>query len=113
MTRTNLNWLIAIVASFRTIASWVVVMQGATDEPYFEYHYSDAFSQVVLGSSLIAVWCCISLVLIPLVIIRLISAKWLFLVLWSVICIFYLSSCPLGYLSDLEHNILRIGDIQS
>ena len=108
MNRTYLNWIIAVVAGLLTIVSFVVVSQGATDEPYFEFHYSDAFTQVVMGTSLITVWCCLSVVVVGLVISRQISSKWLLLLLWSAICIFYLLACPFGYLDDMERNILGV-----
>ena len=88
-----------------TLVSFFVVAKGANDEPYFSYEFSDWFTQVVVGLSLMAVWGCLSLVVFGLVIERLISPLWLLLWAWAAICVFYLLSCPFGYWEDME----RIG----
>jgi hypothetical protein len=37
---------------------------------------------------------------------RKISAWWLAVLPWAVICLLYLSQCPLGYLQDIENFVI-------
>jgi hypothetical protein len=95
------------VAAVLSLISLVLVWKGANDEPYETFRSSDAFEQVVLGTALITLWFCYSLAVIALVAAGQMSRRWLAMLLWSAICVFYLLSCPFGYLYDLEHIILK------
>ena len=106
MTRQQLYLAFGVATCLLTISSFVLVLKGASDEPYGAYRAADAFQQVVLGTACIVFWLCFSIALVALVASRQMSRKWLFMLVWASICIFYLKDCPLGYLWDLEHIIL-------
>ncbi len=98
--------LIAVVLSAMSL---FVVLQGATDEPYMAYRRYDALVQVGFGTAFILLWCCYALFVGFLLMTRKLSLLWLLLIGWAAVCIFYLSFCPLGYVSDLERFILPGG----
>jgi hypothetical protein len=99
MNRTQLNIAFGVAASVLTFSSFVLVLKGATDEPYETYRASDAFEQIVIGTALIVLWGSYSLAVVAIVICRQMSRSWLAIILWAAIC-------PFGYLYDLEHIIL-------
>jgi hypothetical protein len=86
--------------------SFVVVLKGAGDEPYFVYRHSDAFTQIVIGTSLFTMWGCFAVFLAVSIFAKHLSKKWIAGIVWAVVCMFYLSCCPAGYLHDLEQFIL-------
>ena len=100
---------LCLTAVALSAASLVIVLQGATDEPYMAYRRYDAIVQVGFGTAFIVLWCCYALLVGFLVAARKLSLVWLFLIGWSAICVFYLSFSPLGYVSDLERFILPGG----
>ena len=100
ISRTQLNRAFALVAAILSLASLVVVYQGATDEPYAAYRRYDAIVQVGVATALMALWACYVIALVVLVAARKLSAWWLALLIWAAICLFYLSSSPLGYLGE-------------
>jgi hypothetical protein len=106
MRRTGLNIAFGSIVVVMTVISCAVVIRGAEDEPYDTFRYSDAFTQVVIGTVLISFWICSSLVAVALVSVGQLSRIWLIVLLWAAICIFYLKDCPLGYLHDLEQFII-------
>ncbi len=106
ISRTQLNVAFALFALLLSAASFVVVLQGATDEPYMGYRRSDAIVQVGVGTALMVLWCCCSVAVVVLVGTRKLPIAWLALLLWAAICLFYLSTCPLGYLGDIEKFVL-------
>jgi hypothetical protein len=106
ISRTQLNLTFAIITAVLSAASLLVVLQGATDEPYMGYRRYDAIVQVGIGTGLIVLWCCGVVAVVVLVAARKLPAWWLVLVLWAAICLFYLSYSPLGYLADLEKQVI-------
>jgi len=70
------------------------------------YRRYDALVQVGVGASLMVLWCCFTLAVLLLAASRKISAWWLATLPWAAICLFYLSSCPLGYLQDIEKFVI-------
>jgi hypothetical protein len=106
ISRTQLNVTFALVAAVLSAASFVVVLQGATDEPYMGYRRYDAVVQVGVGTALMVLWCCCALAVVVLVATRKLPVWWLALLLWAAICLFYLSFAPLGYLGDIEKFII-------
>ena len=106
MFRSRQSIAFGCVALILSVISWIVVMQGAVDEPYFEYRHADAFTQIAVGSALLTVWACFAVAVLVLIGLRQLSMRWFAGVVWAAICMFYLSCCPLGYLNDLEQNIL-------
>src|SRR2546423_5895179 len=97
VSRTQLNVAFALIAAALSVASLVVVFQGANDEPYMGYRQYDAVVQVGVGTALMVLWCCWSLSVVVLVGARKLPVWWLALLLWAAICLFYLSFSPLGY----------------
>lgn len=85
-----------------TAASIFIVVQGAAYEPYYAFNLYDAFTQVVIGTLLILAWSTLALAIPILTWKRLLHPGFLLLLPWAIICIFYLSFCPLGYISDLR-----------
>ena len=88
------------------MTSLVVVFQGASDEPYMGYRRYDAAVQLGIGTALMALWGCFALGMLMLAATRKISAWWLAVLPWAVICLLYLSQCPLGYLQDIENFVI-------
>jgi peptidoglycan/LPS O-acetylase OafA/YrhL len=106
ISRRQLNLTIAFVSAALSAVSLFVVVQGANDEPYMGYRRYDAVVQVGLGTALIVLWGCCSVAVLVLVRKKKLSAAWLALLLWAAICLFYLSSSPLGYLEDMERFVI-------
>ena len=106
ISRFQLNVACALVASVLSAAAFLVVLRGAHDEPYMAYHRSDAGVQVGVGTALIVLWCSCAVAVAALVATRKLPLPWLALLPWAVVCVFYLSYSPSGYLSDLENHIL-------
>jgi peptidoglycan/LPS O-acetylase OafA/YrhL len=106
ISRRQLNVAVAIVAAALSAVSLFVVVQGANDEPYMAYRRYDAVMQVGVGTALMVLWGCSSVTVLVLVRKRKLSAAWLALLLWAAICLFYLSSSPLGYLEDMERLVI-------
>jgi len=105
MNRPLVNLALLTAAIVLSFVSFVLVLNGATDEPYEAYRANDAFEQLVIGTALIALWCCYSVVVVTLVATQRITRDWLVIIVWAAICVFYLSCCPLGYVHDLDHFI--------
>lgn len=106
ISRTALNAAVFLSSVALTLASLFVVLQGAHDEPYTTYRRYDAIMQVGVGTALIVLWCCCSIVVLALVRKGKFSVAWLALLLWAAICLFYLSESPLGYLEDIEKFVI-------
>jgi hypothetical protein len=106
ITRKQLNAAFALVTAALSAASFIVVLQGATDEPYMGYRRYDAIVQVGIGTALIVLWCCCCLAVVVLVAARKLPVWWLALLLWAAICLFYLRLAPLGYLEDIEKHVV-------
>ena len=106
ISRLQLNVAVAATAAALSAASLVVVFQGANDEPYMGYRRYDALVQVGVGTSLMVLWVLCSIAVVVLVVKQKLSRGWLALLLWAAICLFYLSSSPLGYLQDIEKFVI-------
>lgn len=106
VTRMQLQIGLAIASLLLTVVSICVVYRDANTEPYYVFRRSDVLIQVGVATALIILW----LVLLPLVLLlagtRKVSAAWFALLIWMPICIFYLSFSPVGYLSDLQKNVI-------
>jgi hypothetical protein len=87
-----------------SIASLIVVMQGATDEPYVSFRPADVLSQVGLGSALIAVWLVLGTAAYG-VFTRRLAGWWLLLLPWAAIAIYYLYQCPFGYVDEIMRHV--------
>lgn len=97
----HFQWFIAAHAAFASIASLLLVSQGASEEPYARFRAAETLSQVGLGCILIAMWLyLISGILYGVATSRL-ARGWLALLLWAAIVLFYLHICPVGYVEDV------------
>ena len=105
MKRLHLHLILAVSAIVLTIASFVVVMQGASDEPYVVFHRSDALVQVGVAMVLMLLWVQLAGGMIYGIIRRRISLMWLPLLLWVAICEFYLYQSPSGYVQDITRYV--------
>ena len=90
------------VAGVLSVASFVVVLKGASDEPYMGgVTKSDAIVQVGIGCVLIALWAVWCVAAVCLAVRNLLTPIMLVLTLWAGICVFYLAHGVDGYLSDV------------
>ena len=101
MKRLYLQLILAASAIVLSIGSFLVVMRGATDEPYVTFHRSDAIVQVGVAMLLMLLWIQLAAGMILGVVRQRISVWWLPLLVWVLICEFYLSYCPSGYVQDI------------
>ena len=100
------NLALATSALVLSLASVVVVLQGAADEPYLDFRGTDAVVQVGVAMVLIAVVGAVGRGAITIgVARRRISRWWTLVLLWGVICEFYLYFCPSGYISDIARYV--------
>ena len=105
MKRSNLQLVLVALAIVLSVGSFLVVMQGANDEPYLGFHRSDAIVQVGVAMLLMLLWVQWAAGMIWCVVRRRISAWWLPLLIWVLICEFYLSDSPSGYVQDISRYV--------
>ncbi len=84
-----------------SIVSLILVMQGATDEPYVTFRPAEALSQIGLGCALITIWLFLVVAVCYGVFTHRLARWWLLLVLWAAIAVYHLRLCPFGYVEDL------------
>jgi len=78
-----------------TLASWVLVAVGSSDEPYVSFHAVDAVTQLGVGCVLIVLWLYVITAILYGVWTGRISRWWLLVLPWSALVLFYLRLCPL------------------
>src|SRR5689334_1489548 len=79
------------VAVALSAVSWVVVMKGAADEPYFGgIRKSDAIVQVGVGTALIVLWALWCAMAIAFILRRRLHPAASAILIWAAICVFYL-----------------------
>jgi hypothetical protein len=92
----------AVSAATLSAASLVVVVLGAGQEPYFGIiRKADALVQVGFGSVLIALWAVWCVATAWLVRARLLHPMLLGVILWALVCAFYLGFGVNAYLDDI------------
>jgi hypothetical protein len=93
-----------VIAALAILLSGVslLVVQGARDEPYAVYRRYDALVQVRVGAGLMVLWGCVVAGVAGLMMMRRVSLRWVGLVIWGVVCLFYLRGSVVGYLEDVE-----------
>ena len=96
MKPLHTNLILTASALALSIVSFVVVNQGASDEPYSSFRWSDAVVQVGVAIVLMLLWFQLAVGIMAGVARRRVSPWWLPLLLWVLICEFYLSCCPIG-----------------
>jgi hypothetical protein len=94
-------WALAVTVALSAVSA-VVVLIGAWEEPYYgERRIHQGPTQVGLASGLIAFWLVWIVVLLVLLRMSALRFIWFAFVLWSVVCIYYLAECPMGYMEDI------------
>lgn len=84
-----------------SIASAVVIMKGATDEPYFHFNAADCLVQVGVGVALLVLWAQVAIGVIAGVFSSRLPRWALAILLWACIVCFYLYVSPSGYIADI------------
>jgi hypothetical protein len=84
-----------------SLASFPVILAGGAAEPYVEFKWTDALVQVFLGIFLLTLWLEYTAALLFMILSGVISRWWWLSVVWAAVVVFYLSFCPIGYISDL------------
>jgi hypothetical protein len=107
MNRHRLR-LICTAAAMLSVASAIVTLKGASDEPYSSFRASDALVQIGLGMVLMLLWLQFAAFLVWTVVTRRASKWWLALLLWIALCEFILLDAPVGYVQD----ILKFGAVR-
>lgn len=103
--RTNL--ILTASALALSVASFFVVIQGASDEPYTVFRKSDAVVQVGVAMVLMLLWVQLAVSIVAGVVRRRVSLWWLPLLLWVLICEFYLFHSPSGYVQDITRYVVQ------
>lgn len=101
MKTLHTNLILAASALVLSVATFFVVIQGASDEPYTVFRKSDAVVQVGVAMVLMLLWIQLAVGIVAGITRRRVSAWWLPLLLWVVICEFYLFHSPSGYVQDI------------
>jgi hypothetical protein len=101
MNRFQPQLLLAATGLALSVVSFCVVLQSASDEPYFEFRVTDAVVQVGGAMVLMLLWFQLAIALVFGVVRRRVSQRWLALVLWVFICEFYLLAGMSGYVQDI------------
>jgi len=106
VSRAHLAIVFVASAVIPTPVSFFLVMAYAGPEPFFQYQRADAIFHIGLSTAAIVIWVVWSASILGLVIAGVFRVAWLGGLLLAAICIFYLQSCPTGYLDDLENFML-------
>jgi hypothetical protein len=101
MKLLHTNLILATSALALSAASFFVVIQGASDEPYTVFRKSDAVVQVGIAMILMLLWVQLAVGIVAGVARRRVSLWWLPLLIWILICEFYLFHSPSGYVHDI------------
>jgi 1,4-dihydroxy-2-naphthoate octaprenyltransferase len=105
MRRSRLNLILAVLVVVLTAASVYVVGKGGEDEPYVVIRSSDALVQVGVAMLLMFVWLQLAVLVIVGIARQRISAWWLSLLIWILVCEAYLYHSPHGYVEDVRRLI--------
>lgn len=106
MKKINYSIFFTITTLILSVISFIIVLEGASEEPYGVFHKSDAVTQVGIAMILMLMWLQLGIAIVVGVVCRRISIWWLTLLVWVLICEFYLSCCPFGYLDDIERFVI-------
>jgi hypothetical protein len=107
MKRLHLYLILAALALVLSMASFFVVIQNASDEPYVVFRKMDAIIQIGVAMILMLLWFQWIAGIVWGVCCRRVSAWWLLLLPWTLICEFYLFNCPKVYLQDILRFVAR------
>jgi hypothetical protein len=101
MKPPRIHITLAAVTLLLTLASAIVMLKGASDEPYFSFRASDALVQIGVAMVLMLLWLQLAVFLVWAVAVQRASKLWLLLLLWIVLCECVLSDSPRGYVQDI------------
>ena len=101
MSRHQLHISFGAVGLLLSVASALVVLRGASDEPYSTFRASDALIQIGAAMILMVLWLQLAAFLVWAVATRRIGRLWLALLLWIALCEFILFDSPSGYVQDI------------
>ena len=107
MKRRGNNLILAVSTLTLSVASFVVVIKGASDEPYTVFRQSDALVQIGVAMILMLLWLQLAAVIVAGVALRRVLQWWLFLLLWILTIEFYLFESPTGYVQDIIQYVSR------
>ena len=107
MKPLHANLILAVSALVLSVASFFVVIQAASDEPYTVFRKSDAVVQVGIAMVLMLLWIQLAASIVAGVVRRRVSLWWLPLLLWVLICEFYLFQSPSGYVQDITRYVAQ------
>ena len=95
-----------------SIASVLLVMKNASVAHFFGSNPIEALLQVGLGSVLIAVWAYIIGGTVFGVVTEILSKRWLLVLPWAVIALFYVIYCPIGYVGDVSEFVQHLQSLR-
>jgi hypothetical protein len=101
MKRFRLHSLLVSSAFVLSGVSCFVVLQNASDEPYTAFRSSEAIVQIGVAMMLMLLWLQLAAATVAGVARRHVSAWWLPLLAWVLICEFYLFHSLSGYVQDI------------
>ncbi|MES2462170.1 MAG: hypothetical protein V4671_16415 [Armatimonadota bacterium] len=87
-----------------TAASAVVILQGASDEPYYRFKPLDCLVQVGFGVALLILWAQLAVGVVLGTVTSRLSVWFLATLLWAAVVCYYLSFSPSGYVSDMVNH---------
>ena len=105
MKRPHLHLILTASLLVLSIGSLLVVFDGAAAEPYVVFRGWDAIIQVGFAMILMLLWFQLAAGMIAGVVRRQVSAWWLLLLVWVLICEFYLFQSPSGYIHDITRYV--------
>lgn len=101
MKQTRLNLILAVSVFVLSIVSLLVVVDAGAAEPYMVFRGWDAIIQIGFAMILMLLWFELAVGIIAGVVRRQVSVWWLLLLVWVLICEFYLFESPSGYIQDI------------
>jgi hypothetical protein len=105
MKRLHANLILTASALVLSVASFFVVIKGASDEPYTAFRQSDVLVQVGVAMMLMLLWVQLAIGVVVGVVRRGVSLWWMPLLGWVLICEFYLFQSPSGYVQDIARYV--------
>ena len=107
MKPLHTNLILGASTLVLSAASFFVVMQGATDEPYIVFRKTDALVQIGVAMMLMLLWIQLAVAIVAGFTQRRVSPWWLPLLLWILLCEFYLFQSPSGYVQDIAQFVAQ------
>ncbi len=107
MKQLRTNLILGASTLLLSVVSFLVVMQGASDEPYVTFRKTDALVQVGVAMVLMLLWAQLAIVIVAGITRGRISGLWFAVLLWVFVCELYLFHCPVGYVTDITRYVAR------